>query len=74
MALVDPNKGVYMSTEKPARVTKKAAILEVYASGVTKAADILAALEAKGVQTTLSSIQVTISKFRKETKATAPND
>jgi hypothetical protein len=57
------------TTEKPVRVTKKAAILAVYASGVTKASEILAALQAQGVETTVNSINVTISKFRKEAKA-----
>ena len=58
-----------MSAEKPVRVTKKAAILAVYASGVTKPSEILAALHALGVETTVNSITVTLFQARKAAKA-----
>ena len=60
------------NTEKPVRFTKKSAILAIHASGVTKASEILAALQAQGIETTINTINVTISLDRKAKAASEP--
>jgi hypothetical protein len=53
-----------MTTELP-RGTKKEAILTLYRSGMTRAVEIQAALHAKGIDTSINNIYVTLSGERK---------